>query len=187
MPATKYRERNTNYDAYYSKAYTERKQYMNMNVSTAYEIPPTYPKREVERQAERTNAKKSKAKSSVDTRRVRICFAVATFVFLCFTLIYRQTVILESNQELKKLETQYAELLASNQAMQSKIDMSLEMGEVEKFAREKLGMMKPESGQMFYVDMQMEDVGGKGSVSESGMTAISGIQGTLVNAFRVLN
>lgn len=185
MPTTKYREKNTNYDTYYSKAYTERKQYMN--ISTAYEIPPTYPKREAERQMERTSAKRRKAKTSADTRRARMCLVAAAFIFLCFTLIYRQTVILESNQELKKLETQYAEILASNQAMQSKIDMSLEMGEVEKFAREKLGMMKPESGQMFYVDMQMEDAGGKGSVGESGVTAISGIQGTLVNAFRVLN
>lgn len=189
MPAsTKYREQSNtykSYDAYYNRAYAERKQYMN--TSTAYDIPASYPDRvRTAKQPTGVKRKKSTAKPAVNYKFVRVCLLAAAFVMLCFTIIYRQTVILESNQEIKKLEKEYSALLATNQAMQSKIDMSLEMGEVEKYAREELGMMKPETGQIFYVDMQMEDAGGKGNVSESGMTALSGIQGTLVNAFRVL-
>ncbi|MEE1048956.1 MAG: septum formation initiator family protein [Clostridia bacterium] len=188
MPAsTKYRE-STNtyksYDTYYNRIYTDRKQYLN--TSTAYDIPTAYPERKNVRKPAAKTAKRTASSKRMDARYMKVYMIAAVFVILCFTMIYRQTVILESNQQIKALEKEYSALVAANQAMQSKIDTSLEMGEIEKFAREELGMMKPETGQVFYVDMNMEDTGSLGSVTESGMTAISGIQGTLVNAFRVL-
>lgn len=188
MPAsTKYRE-STNtyksYDTYYNRTYTERKQYLN--TSTAYDIPTTYPERRNVRKSVAKAPERKASSKGIDIRYIKVYLIAAIVVILCFTMIYRQTVILESNQQIKALEKEYSAIIASNQAMQSKIDTSLEMGEIEKFAREELGMMKPETGQVFYVDMDMEDTGSSGSVDESGMTVISGIQGTLVNAFRVL-
>ena len=188
MPAsTKYRETTTykSYnDTYYSRVYTDRKQYMN--TSTAYDIPTAYPQRKTTHKPASKTKQKTSASKRIDARYIKIYMIAAVVVVLCFTMIYRQSVILESNQNIKALEKEYTSLVAANQAMKSKIDTSLEMGEIEKFAREELGMMKPETGQIFYVDMNMEDTGSSGSVSDSGMISVSGIQGALVNAFRVL-
>ena len=66
------------------------------------------------------------------------------------------------------------------------IDKQLEMGEIEKYAREELGMMKAESYQKFYIDMNMPDEGTAVKSENRAQNAVSGVPGTLMNAFRVL-
>ncbi len=190
MPtSTKTREKSNTYKSHnlsYSRAMSDRRLYAN--TSSAYEIPTAYPERK-DRPVDSRNVngrKRKTASFSLNRPAFAVFMFVATLVVLCCCVIYRQTVILESNQEIKKLEKEYAAILATNQAMQAEIDMWLEMGEVERYAREELGMIKPETSQIFYIDMKMEDMSGKGSVSESAANAAYGIQGSLVNAFRVL-
>ena len=55
-----------------------------------------------------------------------------------------------------------------------------------KYAKENLGMMKPQSYQIFYIDMNMGDESGEGTISKTSSGALTGVSGTLVNAFRVL-
>lgn len=191
MPAsTKSREKSNTYknqSAYYVRAANDKRLYANE--SSAYEMPLTYPEKRVRPSGPVTVEKRRRgvsSKANTNKNVARVFAFVAALAALCFVVIYRQTVILESNQEIKRLEKEYAALLSSNQAMQSKIDIWLEMGEVEKYAKEELGMIKPETNQIFYIDMDMEDMSGEGSVSSSAASAVSGIQGTLVNAFRVL-
>ena len=69
--------------------------------------------------------------------------------------------------------------------MQVKIDGKLEKGEIEKIAREELGMMAPESYQVFYIQMDMQD-GGDGHNDNKSGDAVLGTPGTLINAFKVL-
>ncbi len=192
VPATtKSREKTNTYrnqSTYYGRAADDKRLYAN--ASSAYDMPLTYPERRArpsKSSAIERNRKSSPYKARVNKNASRVFVFVAFLAALCFFVIYRQTVILESNQEIKRLEKEYTALLSSNQAMQSEIDMWLEMGEVEKYAREELGMIKPETNQIFYIDMDMEDISGEGSVSSSAANAVSGIQGSLVNAFRVLN
>lgn len=185
VPAsTGYKTKPTSYnarDTYYSSAYTDRKAYYN--TSTAYDYSPSHVK--TKPSANASAKPKASAKPRLHISPIRMVAFVAVLVAICFTILYRQSVILESNQNIKKLNKEYTSILSSNQAMQSKLNTSLETGEIELYAREKLGMMKPESAQIFYINMEMNDTGVGNNVSDSA-TAISGIQGTLVNAFRVL-
>ena len=116
---------------------------------------------------------------------MQVMIVVAIVFVLCCTIIYRYASILESNQKINALEKQYIDVLAANQALQTKIDRGLEMGEIEEYARKELGMMKPESAQMFYVDMKLSDDGVTTQVGD-GNNMITGTPGALVNAFRVL-
>ena len=193
MPtSTKYREKSTTYGTqnfYDSRTYSGRRQYQN--TSSAYDYPTFYPERMSPVQTKPKAAapareRAAKADARVRVRAIRAC-AVAVLAFiLCFSVIYRYSVILECNQEIKALEKQYEGIVSENQLLLGKLDRYLEMGEVEKIAREQLGMMKPETYQIFYIDIQMDDLGGSGSTaSNEGTGAIAGTPGALINAFRV--
>ena len=105
---------------------------------------------------------------------------IAAMVILC-----RYVSILNGNRTISELEKQYSEVMSQNQAMQVKIDGKLEKGEIEKTAREELGMMAPENYQVFYIQMDMQD-GGDGQSENKSDDAVLGTPGTLMNAFRVL-
>lgn len=187
MPtSTKYRENanSSRMHSIYGRTYSDGKQYAN--ISTAYEFPTVYPGRNKTKTTVQKPIKAEPDKSALSRGVATVLMFSIVLVALCFAVIYRQTVILEANQEIKALEKQYNEIVSSNQVMQAKIDLSFKKGEVEQYAREELGMVIPEAGQIFYIDMEMNDTGGEGSISDSAMNAVSGIQGTLVNAFRVL-
>ena len=193
MPtSTKYREKSNTYvthNFYDSRTYSGRRQYQN--TSSAYDYPTFYPERMAPVQTKPKAAvpareRAARADARVRASAIKAC-AVAVLAFiLCFSVIYRYSLILESNQEIKALEKQYEGILSENQILQGKIDRYLEMGEVEKIARQQLGMMKPETYQIFYIDIKMDDLGGNGSTaSNEGVGAIAGTPGALVNAFRV--
>lgn len=171
------------HNTYSSRAYSGRQIYGN--TSSAYDIPPVYPGRSaappkpIEKNTVSVDRYVSKGRITKMMVLVVIAFA------LCCTIIYRYASILESNQKINALEKQYIDVLATNQALQSKIDRGLEMGEIEEYARKELGMMKPESAQIFYVDMKLSDDGAS-SQRPDGNTVITGTPGALVNAFRVL-
>lgn len=159
--------------------------------STAYDIPRYYPdSRTVSpvtdkpRQAEVRKAVPKKKSFSRETRRT--VAAIGLLFVLCITVLYRYAMILSSNQEIRELEKRYNTLLTDNQTMQAKLDRQLELGEVERYAREELGMMKAESYQKFYIDMNMPDGGIAADSKNGAKSAVSGVPGTLMNAFRVL-
>ncbi len=187
MPAsTGYKTKPTSYnarDTYYSSAYTDRKAYYN--TSTAYDFSPSPVKPKTSANPSASAKPKASATPRLHISPIKMAAFIAVLVAICFTILYRQSIILESNQDIKKLNKEYTSILSSNQAMQSRLNTSLETGEIELYAREKLGMMKPESAQIFYINMEMDDTGVGSNVSDSA-SAVSGIQGTLVNAFRVL-
>lgn len=128
-----------------------------------------------------------KAAPSVSKRGMRRMITVVTVIFIAAAIILcRYISIMNGNREISNLEKQYAQLVSDNQAMQVKINGAIENGEIEKKAREELGMMTPESYQMFYIDMEMPDGGTDGSTAEQSEDAVLGTPGTLMNAFRVL-
>lgn len=195
MPApAKYKNNSYTYNSHnlYSsdRAYSDR-MYTGTS-STAYDIPVRYPRPsvnpkitpDVEKMPNRSKANK---KARADRAKITKVVVLAGVLFvLCITVLYRYGIILSCNQQIKELESQKNEILASNQAAQAKIDKQFEMNEIEKYAKENLGMMKPQSYQIFYIDMDMGDEGGDGTIPNTSSGALTGVSGTLVNAFRVL-
>lgn len=161
--------------------------------STAYDLPRYYPEREdlnTARKSNNTEVRKASAelkKTGASNRTVRkAAFSGGILFALCISVLCRYVAILGANTQITELEKRYNAIIASNQAMQTKIDRQLEMGEIEKYAREELGMMKAESYQKFYIDMKLPDGGTEINNASRAQNAISGVPGTLVNAFRVL-
>ena len=191
MPTpTRYRN-NTNaygtHNTYNRSSYSRGDMYSC--TSTAYDMPGYYPersKREVPAQKKAAELRKKKTKLVISRDARQIFAAVGVLFILCIGVLYRYASILGSNQKIKDLEKQYNSIVSSNQAMQSKIDKQLEMGEIEKYAREELGMMKAESYQKFYIDMNMPDEGTVVGSGNRAQSAVTGVPGTLMNAFRVL-
>lgn len=182
-----YGTRNT-YNAYHGERLYSR-------TSTAYDIPTVYPGTKTKTtpshlrgdEQERKNNRTDKRSVTVNKAKVRkMVVAVGVVFVLCLTVLYRYAVLLQRNQEIEELTAELDALSASNQAMQTKIDKQLEISEIEKYAKSELGMMKPQAYQITYIDMNMGDGGSEGTVSERSASAVSGVPGALVNAFRVL-
>lgn len=192
MPVTSERNRtgsrNESYRSY--RAYDRERVYSNS--STAYDIPPLYPE-PARRKTTQSSPKKTTSthrKTTVQVSKKQVLkFAVAGLVIfvLCFAVLYRYGMILKKNQEMKNLESDLNGVLSVNQAIRSKIDKQMELSEIEKYAKSELGMMKPQPYQIFYIDMDMQDKSGGGSVSQNAESSVAGTPGTLMNAFKVLN
>ncbi len=135
-------------------------------------------------------SKNYKKRYKLNTRNgvIQLFFRAAVVFALCFLMIFRYTVILESNNEIEKLKAECAAIEAKNQAMQTKIERELELGALEKYATEELGMMRPENSQIFYIDMRLGDDTESATIGEDGEegSALQGAPGALVNAIRVL-
>ncbi len=116
---------------------------------------------------------------------IKSFWKIAGVFAMCFLMIYRYAVILESNDQIDKLNADYLAAEATNQAIQAKIDRGLELGALEEYATTELGMVRPDSAHIFYVDMQLEN-SAKSQAEEQGSIALQGTPGALVNAIRVL-
>ena len=117
---------------------------------------------------------------------IKLCLKVGGVFLLCCLMIYRYAVILEANDTISKMTQQIAEIESSNQALQFKIDRGLELGALEEYATTELGMMRPDSSQVFYIDMQLGDEAESSEIENNEETALKGTPGALVNAIKVL-
>ena len=103
---------------------------------------------------------------------------------MCYLMIYRYTLILESNDKITKLGSDLAAAEYQNQSIQAKIDRALELGTLEEYATGRLGMIRPDQSQIFYVDVQMGDE--TTAKEEDKPNTLSGTPGALIHAIRVL-
>ncbi len=89
------------------------------------------------------------------------------FIFLLSAvMIYRQTAIFGKNREIERLNNELSGILVKNEGIQSSIDRSIELGNLETYAKNRLGMINPDSSQIFYVDMGAKDEVVKSSSSK---------------------
>ncbi len=89
--------------------------------------------------------------------RVYYIIGIAVLFLMCISMIYRQTAIFGMNQEIDKLNSEYNGILVTNESIQSSIDKSVELGNLESVAKNELGMIAPDSSQVFYIDMGNRD------------------------------
>ena len=105
-------------------------------------------------------------------------------IFTIFMVItYRYNVISEKNLQVQKLkedlEVAKSELATSEIALEQVMDVNY----VESYAKQQLGMQKPEKSQLIYVNMESEETVHK--VSANNMTAqlLEKIKGIMKNTF----
>ena len=74
-----------------------------------------------------------------------------------FTISYRNTLINESFAEVKSLKSDLAVIEKENEQLKVSIENSLNFKNIEKAAKEKLGMQKMSSKQTIYVNLPRQD------------------------------
>ena len=175
------------------------REYNRSSAVRAYDYPtavPTYrpykpmpfPKRGETATRQETTVTKTK-KSGIYISKgnlIKLCLRGAGVFLLCFLMIYRYAVILKANDTISKMTQQVAEIESNNQAIQFKIDRGLELGALEEYATTELGMMRPDSSQVFYIDMQLGDETASSTAENHEETALKGTPGALVHAIKVL-
>ena len=81
---------------------------------------------------------------------------IAIFAVL-FTISYRNTQINEKFNEIQTLRTELSSLQKENEQLQVTIENSLNLSNIEKQAKEKLGMQKLTNKQTVYVSLPKKD------------------------------
>lgn len=102
----------------------------------------------------RQDVKLSKAQKK--KQRKVTCVIVAIFIML-LTISYRNSQINEKFNEVQDLKEQLASLEKENQQLEVTIQNSLNLNNIEKQAKEKLGMQKLTNKQTVYVTLPKKD------------------------------
>lgn len=113
------------------------------------------------------------------------------FIFACSLLIvYRYVMIWETGARAESLKNNYAAVVAENDNIQAQLNTCIDLKELEKIAHERLGMIRPERYQMFYVDMQNNDrseaVEEVKADAAQNTAPVSGVPGMLISALELL-
>ncbi len=131
----------------------------SFNTSTARKLDGDYGYRydfQNEFRTEKTKVEKSNTKVKAKPALRKIVAFVLVFA-AAFVIVNGYVSINEANNEIAKLRSEYNDVLATNQSIQVKIDKTIDLNQLQSVAGEKLGMVRPERYQMFYVDLEMGD------------------------------
>ncbi len=132
----------------------------------------------------RAAAVKPKAKNSLAS------FVLVAIVFaMAFAIVSGYVAINEANNEISALADEYNDIVASNQALQVKIDKAVDLGQLQTVAGEKFGMVRPERYQMFYIDLEMSDYSESASdkvkTEKEEKIATMGVPGVITGALNI--
>ena len=102
---------------------------------------------------------KQEVKTSKEQKRKhrKATLLVLAIFALLLTISYRNTQINEKFNEMQKLKTELASLQKENEQLQVSIENSLNFSNIEKQAKEKLGMQKLTNKQTVYVSITKKD------------------------------
>ncbi len=116
---------------------------------------------------------------------------VAMFFAMAFAVVNGYVAINEAKNEITSLKSEYNDIVASNQAIQVKIDKVVDLNKLQTVAGEKFGMVRPERYQMFYVDLQMNDFSERTSDKAEGerdsKIANMGVPGVITGALNIFH
>ena len=131
---------------------------------------------------------KAKPKTHIGVKGI---LTVAIVFFMAFSIVSGYVSINEANNEISSLKDEYNNIVASNEALQVKIDKAVDLKKLQTVAGEKYGMVTPERYQMFYVDLNLEDFSEKTNAKEpqkeQGAFAVSGVPGVITGTLNIFN
>ncbi len=114
---------------------------------------------------------------------------VAMFFAMAFAVVSGYVAINEANNEISSLADEYNDIVASNQALQVKIDKAVDLNQLQTVAGEKFGMIRPERYQMFYVDLERcdysENASDRAKTEKEEKIAGMGVPGVITGALNI--
>lgn len=105
---------------------------------------------------ELSQAQKKKAREKV-LRRIKNGFYLAFGFMIAFFICYRYSLIDEKFNELEKTKKELSTAQTVNEQIQADIDSQTDLSYIENYAKYQLGMQKPSSSQIVYVNVEKED------------------------------
>ena len=118
----------------------------------------------------------------------RVVGVVVAFA-MAFAIVNGYVAINEANNEISSLKAEYNNIVASNQAIQVKIDKAVDLKELQTVAGEKYGMIRPERYQMFYIDLEMKDFSentrGNEKVAKQDKVRVTGVPGIITGTLNI--
>ena len=99
---------------------------------------------------------KPKQKTQLKTNVKTVIYVFLIFASL-FVISYRNSLINESFNENENLKSSLASIEKQNEQLKVNLENSLNLENIEKIAKDKLGMQKLDSSQKVYVNLDKED------------------------------
>lgn len=109
------------------------------------------------KQTEKGKQQKTKIQKNAKKGKMKCIFYLILGFTILFAISYRNSQINESFSQLKEAEEQLSVIQKENEQLEVSIEKSLNLNELEKIAREQLGMQKATSSQTKYISLPKED------------------------------
>ena len=127
---------------------------------------------------------KNTTKNNISKKSKATLVLTTLFIFSMFMIItYRYNVISEKNLEVQKLKDRLEVAKSELATTQIAVDKVIDVNNVESYAKQQLGMQKPEKSQIVYVNMESEEVVQKASNSNMLYKCLDKIKGVINNIF----
>lgn len=112
--------------------------------------------------------KKKKKSRYLKTEKTTTRMLMFILVVMVFTVLIRYTVISDMNAKNESLQKELVSLNAENQQLDVYLESTTDLGVVEKTAKEKLGMRKPDDNQVVQITLDMSNRSVKTQKKENG-------------------
>ena len=124
-------------------------------------LEPEYETIKEEYSRKKSSTVKKSANKSKAKKQLKAQIKILTYIFLIFAgllvISYRNSLINESFNENEKLKTDLAAIEKENEQLKVNLENSLNLNNIEKLAKTKLGMQKLDSSQKVYVNLDKKD------------------------------
>ena len=108
------------------------------------------------KQKNNKNKKQEKSKRKLKSH-VKVVMYITAIFSILFAISYRNSLINESFSTNEKLKSTLLAINKENEQLQVNIENSLNLSNIEKIAKEKLGMQKLDNSQKVYVSLPKKD------------------------------
>jgi len=99
------------------------------------------------------NIKKLSKKPVINDKvKVKTVFLISCLFVMLMIITYRFNIISESNLTLQNLKTDLERVQSNLASTEMGIEQSTDMSKIEAYAKQKLGMQKPDKNQVVYID-----------------------------------
>lgn len=89
--------------------------------------------------------------------KIKAVFAIAVFFMVCFIILYRYSVITETTYRIDRYNRELNELKMANDRLGIQTEQGIDLINIEKIAKTRLGMQKPDQYQVVYVKVPRRD------------------------------
>lgn len=121
--------------------------YVTGSSARKYDYLDDYPK------VKKTKARNTAKKAVVDDKvKIKTVLMISCLFVMLMVITFRFNLISESNLTLQNLKTQLERVQSNLAATEMGVEQSTDLTKIEAYAKQKLGMQKPDKNQVVYID-----------------------------------